>query len=151
MQIISKCVDTFNQCKAFIPLFLNYDLGIVGDICSIYILGSCWESTICKNIKWGLYIACFSYWSEVEGWRIFSLKYVQISSTSVLRLVSQVWISRCYSCDRWSNISYLTHRDRDNIGASSQTIFSNAFSWMKTLECQLKFHWIFHLGMFFKA
>ena len=151
VQIISKCVDIFNQCNAFIPLFLNYDLGIVGDICSRYILRSCWENTICNNTKLGLYIACFSYWSELERWSIFSLKYVHISSTSVLPLVSQVWISRCYSFNRWSNISYLTHKDRDNIGASSQTIFSNAFSWMKTLECQPKFHWIFHWGMLFKV
>ena len=35
----------------------------------------------------------------------------------------------------------LTHWDRDKMAAISQTILSNAFSWMKMLEFQLKFHW----------
>ena len=35
----------------------------------------------------------------------------------------------------------LRHWGRDKMDAISQTIFSNAFSWMKMLELRLKFHW----------
>ena len=35
----------------------------------------------------------------------------------------------------------LTHWGRDKLDAISQTTFSNAFSWMKLFEYQLKFHW----------
>ena len=35
----------------------------------------------------------------------------------------------------------LTHWGRDKMAAISQTTLSNAFSWMKMLECRLKFHW----------
>ena len=34
-----------------------------------------------------------------------------------------------------------THWGRDKMDAISQTILSNAFSWMKMLEFRLKFHW----------
>ena len=34
-----------------------------------------------------------------------------------------------------------THRSRDKMAAISQKIFSNAFSWMKTYEFRLSFHW----------
>ena len=36
---------------------------------------------------------------------------------------------------------YLTHWGRDKMAAVSQTIFSNAFSWIKMYEFRLKFHW----------
>ena len=35
----------------------------------------------------------------------------------------------------------LTHWGRDKMAAIFQTIFSNAFSWMKMYEFQLRFHW----------
>ena len=35
----------------------------------------------------------------------------------------------------------LTHRGRDKMDAISQTTFSSTFSWMKTFEFRLKFHW----------
>ena len=35
----------------------------------------------------------------------------------------------------------LTHWGRDEMAAVSQTILSNAFSWMKMLEFRLRFHW----------
>ena len=35
----------------------------------------------------------------------------------------------------------LTHWGRDTMDAISQTIYSNAFSWMKMFEFRLKFHW----------
>ena len=37
--------------------------------------------------------------------------------------------------------SYLTHWGRDKMAAISQTTFSNVFSWMKTYEFRLRFHW----------
>ena len=40
-----------------------------------------------------------------------------------------------------SYFSGLTHWGRDKMDAILQTIFSNAFSWMKMLQLQLKFHW----------
>ena len=36
---------------------------------------------------------------------------------------------------------HLTHWGRDKMAAISQTMFSNAFSWMKMYEFRLKFHW----------
>ena len=39
----------------------------------------------------------------------------------------------------------LTHWGRDNMATISQTILSNAFSWMKMLEFRLKFHWCLFL------
>ena len=38
-------------------------------------------------------------------------------------------------------LNVLTHWGRDKMDAISQTIFSNAFSWMKMLQLLLKFHW----------
>ena len=38
-------------------------------------------------------------------------------------------------------ISSLTHWGRDKMAAIFQTIFSNAFSWMKMYEFRLRFHW----------
>ena len=38
-------------------------------------------------------------------------------------------------------LNELTHWGRDKMTAISQTILSNAFSWMKMLELRLKFHW----------
>ena len=41
----------------------------------------------------------------------------------------------------------LTHWGWGKMNAISQTTFSNAFSWMKILEYQLKLHWNFFLGV----
>ena len=43
----------------------------------------------------------------------------------------------------------LTHWGRDKMAAISQTMFSNAISWMKMCELRLKFHWSFFLGVQF--
>ena len=39
---------------------------------------------------------------------------------------------------RWDAVTYL---DRDKMVAIFQTTFSNAFSWMKTYDFRLRFHW----------
>ena len=55
-------------------------------------------------------------------WRIYSsLGFNELTATKVQRL--------------------LTHWGRDKADAISQTTFWSAFSWMKTLEFRLKFHW----------
>ena len=41
----------------------------------------------------------------------------------------------------------LTHWSRDKIGSISQTIFSNACSWLKMHEYWLKFNWCLFLGV----
>ena len=49
----------------------------------------------------------------------------------------------------WSNVwqyrlsdgQCLTHWGRDKMAAVSQTMFSNAFSWVQMYEFSLKFHW----------
>ena len=38
-------------------------------------------------------------------------------------------------------LQHLTHLPLDKMSAVSQTIFSDAFSWMKSLVFWLKFHW----------
>ena len=51
--------------------------------------------------------------------------------------------NRTYFCLGKHNkqCAYLTHWGRDKMAAISQTIFSNAFSWMKMDEFRLRFHW----------
>ena len=44
-------------------------------------------------------------------------------------------------CNLPSFSQILTHWGRDKMAAISQTILSNAFSWMKMFEFRLKFHW----------
>ena len=41
----------------------------------------------------------------------------------------------------------LTHWGRDKMDAISQTMFSNAFSWIKIYEFCLRFHWSLFLGV----
>ena len=40
---------------------------------------------------------------------------------------------------------WFPHWGQDNMAAISQTTLSNAFSWMKMLECRFKFHWTLFL------
>ena len=49
--------------------------------------------------------------------------------------------TRLYKNDKISMVNQLTHWGRDNMAVISQTTLSNAFSWMKMLECRLRFHW----------
>ena len=39
------------------------------------------------------------------------------------------------------SLSVLTHWGQDNKSAILQMTFLDAFSWMKTFEFQIKFHW----------
>ena len=46
-----------------------------------------------------------------------------------------------------TQVCFLTHWGRDKMAAVSQTMFSNAFSWMKMYEFRLKFHWSLFLRL----
>ena len=50
-----------------------------------------------------------------------------------------IYIEVVHSCPNFRD--GLTHWGRDKMAAISQTTFSNAFSWMKTNEFRLRFHW----------
>ena len=75
-----------------------------------------------------------------------------IFSTTGTWVVKLVW--QCQSaipvrripqlCWAWAEL-VLTHWGRGKMAAVSQTMFSNAFSWMKMYEFRLKFHWIMFL------
>ena len=41
----------------------------------------------------------------------------------------------------WPHNTILTHWGRDKMAAIIQTVFSNAFSWMKIYQFPLRFHW----------
>ena len=55
-----------------------------------------------------------------------------------------LWISFIFSFFRFFLI-HITHWGRDKMADISQTTFSNTFSWMKTYEFRLLFHWILFL------
>ena len=58
---------------------------------------------------------------------------------------SVVWEADCW-CTTMKTLTLLTHWGRGNIAAILQTIFSNAFSWMKMYEFRLRFQWYLFLG-----
>ena len=52
------------------------------------------------------------------------------------------WWFETPSSSLWRQLNgVLTHWDRDKMAAISQTIFSDVFSWMKSVVFWLKFHW----------
>ena len=86
--------------------------------------------------------------------------FIQISLTLVPKVqwaISQYWFSYVLAPNRrqaitWTSgqqdawrhlirLNELTHWGRDKMAAISPTTLSIAFSWMKMLEFQLKFHW----------
>ena len=65
-----------------------------------------------------------------------------------LKLPTCCWVSVTFYPQAFSlsdcldhYVPCLTHWGRDKMAAVSQTMFSNAFSWMKIYEFCLKFHW----------
>ena len=50
-------------------------------------------------------------------------------------------INEAMDMQKWTGMLKLTHWGPRQMDAISQTTFSNAFSWMKLFESQLKFHW----------
>ena len=72
----------------------------------------------------------------------------QITSFFSLKFVPQGPIdneSAWFQAKAWhwtsNNHPALTHLSLDKMAAISQTVFSNAFTWMKMYELRLKFHW----------
>ena len=55
-------------------------------------------------------------------------------------------LCNAFSGSFWKHVA-LTHWGRDKMAAISQTMFSNAFSWMKMHELWLRFHW----GLFLRV
>ena len=62
-----------------------------------------------------------------------------VINTSLQNESNWVYSSRSNSETNYMNV--LTHWGRDKMDAISQTTFWSAFSWMKTFEFRLKFHW----------
>ena len=60
---------------------------------------------------------------------------------AVDRQIDRTVSSRFAPDNKCSDTFALTHWGRDKIDAILQTTFSNAISWMKMFEFQLKFHW----------
>ena len=54
-----------------------------------------------------------------------------------------LWYQKCDNL----HLEILNHLPLDKLAAISQTTFSNAFSWMKIFEFQIKFHWNTFLGV----
>ena len=82
---------------------------------------TCWtnlhfrSSTFCKRIHDRGAVGCCPFSGIFAGTRMYTV---------------------CYFC-----LDFFTHLPLDNMAATLQTIFSDAFSWMKNFVCWLKFHW----------
>ena len=68
----------------------------------------------------------------------------RIRSTGQSASQQHTYHSSCRStvCGEWHLTLPLTHWGRDKMAVIFQTIFSNAFSWMKMFNFRLRFHWI---------
>ena len=116
------------------------------------------------NLEWTLfrtYYNCAMEWSICSLWQDLALWGLSVTgevhrSWQVLEGTSL--LGKCWhdNNQNWSPIWYpplytdilatdshlgLTHWGRDKMTAISQTIFSNAFSWMKMYKFRLGFHW----------
>ena len=82
--------------------------------------------------------SCFAR-PKMHSWKLFlNFKYNYIENF--------YWSLLCLF--HWSSY-FLTHLPLDKMVAISQTIFSNAFSWMKMFVFWLKFHWSLFLRVRF--
>ena len=82
-------------------------------------------------LKYGILKQLFTVWAKT-GLLLLTL---------IHKRSQQTWHRHCCFCCRQSTSNQLTHWGRDKMDAISQTTFSNAFSWLKMFEIQLKFHW----------
>ena len=148
VQIPGKCVDAFNQCNAFIPLFLNCDLVIVGDMSQIQFGLMLIKLHIYEYQLWSIYMACSSYWSEVEGWRNMfrlppPLRGFTSGFTGMNILMSFLW----------SLIKHFTvnsMRPRQNWCRFAHNIFKCIFT-NENFGISIDIHWIFNWNMFLKV
>ena len=106
---------------------------------------------------------CF-LWGLWESflWRLFLVGFVRLACNTPFRkeictflfwmVYCGIWVGALWDLWVWyrSRNNIVTHADtfqifthwgRDKMDAISQTTLSNAFSWMKMLEFQLKFPW----------
>ena len=63
------------------------------------------------------------------------------SSRHVYTYICVIWGMLLTNPPRWWNIQILTHLPTDKMAAISQTIFSDAFLWIKRFWFWLKFQW----------
>ena len=89
-------------------------------------------------------------------WCTFSFVWlVKTDTRASVLIVSHVMYMGCQPATQsaWGDLKpifylfydLLTHLSRDKMAAISQTIFSDAFSWMKSFIFWLKFHWTLFL------
>ena len=80
---------------------------------------------------WSKWLHWYYSWERKKWWFL------------LFTLTSYFCTTKQNSCEVTLLMKYcmLTHWDRDKMDAILQTIFSNAFSWMKMFQLRLKFHW----------
>ena len=106
--------------------FLSSHLQVFASFPSCLIM-ACMQSPIALSFFCLLTILLENAWMDFhEIYRIYWVRYKEQSE----KLGVGVGVGVC-----------LTHWGRDKMDTISQTIFSNAFSWMKIFEFWLKFHW----------
>ena len=97
----------------------------------------CYISLWVKN-KWCLYLWVLQCNSICSAMLLsFGSSFIHLSLKKIILVPAWTWFSTtdCY-------VSHaLTHCGQDEMAAILQTMFSNAFSWMKVYEFGLKFHW----------
>ena len=95
------------------------------------------------------------YWSPVNSSHKGPVTRKMFPFDDVIMNVSQyvtiqyhsVFSDKHPDSDISSSSDALTHWDRDKMDATSQTTFSNGFSWMTMYEFRLTFHWSLFLGV----
>ena len=119
--------------KKNVILFRN----VVQHKCDIFIWN--WSNTMnVLSELWVLMAWCFS-----------------IRASVAMVLTTHPCVSRCLRVNNYIPpklwCKYLTHPPLDKMAAISQTIFSDAFSWIKSFVFWLKFHWSLFLRVQLKV
>ena len=91
-----------------------------GEICPRYGLGVCWINLHIWYQIWSVYMASSGFWSQLKGWRILSLKHVQIISTSgglCLTFGSTCVIMICLT--HWRRVTHICVRKLTAFGSDN--------------------------------
>ena len=96
-----------------------------------------WHTELMFRVWRQLHFSNFVIFSMLYHWVLVVASKLYFSPIAVSLNVPLSYLS----------IAYLTHWGRDKMDAISQTTLSSAFSWMKMLEFQLRYHW----SLFLKA
>ena len=131
IQYMGLCV--FNLTISLVMIERIYNLFIIIIKSELWAIIHClWlghETLVCRQDPGGCWLHELCYLGEliVIGLRPNSMIYCIVSPQM--------------------SILQLTHWGRDKMAATSQTTFSNAFSWVKMYEFGLKLHWSLFLGV----